>query len=102
MSDTARSVGEKLVWRYEVNPESITAFEDAYGPGGDWDEFFKGARGYEGTEFYRAVTKPNVYITVDYWSRPGQRDDYVASRRPEFDAIDERCERFTEDERRLA
>ena len=102
MSDTARSFGERLVWRYEVNPKSIAAFEDAYGPGGDWDEFFNGAPGYEGTEFYRSFSKPNVYITVDYWSKPGERDDYVASRRAEFDAIDARCRRFTKDELRLA
>ena len=102
MSDTAPSHGERLVWRYEVYPEAVDAFERAYGSGGDWDRFFDGAPGYEGTEFYRCVETPDVYITVDYWSKPGQRDFFVASRRREFDVIDARCEQFTRNELRLA
>ena len=101
MSDAAHSLRERLVWRYEVKPEAIGAFEAAYGPGGDWDQFFNGAPGYERTEFYRCVGSPNVYITVDYWSGSGQRDLFVASRRPQYDTIDARCEQFTVDELRL-
>jgi len=102
MSDAARSSGERLVWRYEVIPTAMDEFEDAYGPGGAWDQFFKGAPGYEGTEFYRCVESPYVYITVDYWSTPGQRDLFVASRQREFDVIDAHCEQFTKNEQRLA
>ena len=102
MSNTAHSLRERLVWRYEVDAEAIDAFEHAYGPGGDWDQFFTGAPGYQGTEFYRCITSPNVYITVDYWSSSGERDVFVASRQSQFDVIDARCERFTKSELRLA
>ena len=93
--------GERLVWRYEVNPDFVEAFEAAYGEGGDWDAFFSGAPGYTRTEFYREVSAPHVFVTIDYWSQPGQRDAYVASRQAEFDAIDARCGEFTVEERRI-
>jgi hypothetical protein len=93
--------GERLIWRYEVKPEAVAAFEAAYGTGGDWDQFFAGAPGYARTELYRDVESRYVYLTIDYWSKPGQRDAYVASRRAEYDSIDARCAEFTLDERAI-
>ncbi len=93
--------GERFVWRYEVKPDSIEAFEAAYGEGGDWDAFFADAPGYARTEFYRELSTPNVYVTIDYWSLPGQRGAYVASRKAEYDELDARCAEFTLEERRI-
>ena len=92
---------ETFVWRYEVKPDATDAFVIAYGRGGDWDTFFSGALGYLGTEFYRDAATLNVYLTVDYWSKRGQRDAYVASRQSEYDALDARCAQFTVNERRI-
>lgn len=93
--------GERLVWRYEVKSDAIEAFEAAYGEGGEWDAFFADAPGYARTECYREMSAPHVYLTIDYWSLPGQRDAYVASRRTDYDALDARCAEFTVDERRI-
>ncbi len=90
--------GERFVWRYEVKDDSIEAFEAAYGKGGDWDAFFAGAPGYERTELYREASVANVYLTIDYWLQPGQRDAYVASRQDAYDALDARCGDLTVEE----
>ena len=45
-----------LVFRYEVrDPE---AFERAYGPEGEWAQFFREGRGYVGTELLHDVESP--------------------------------------------
>jgi heme-degrading monooxygenase HmoA len=62
-----------LVFVYEVRePEE---FEQAYGPEGQWAQFFRGGRGYVGTELLRDVEQPGRYLLVDRWD---SRDDYNA------------------------
>ncbi len=95
------AVSERLVWRYEVKSDAVKAFEAAYGPGGDWDQFFAGAPGYIRTEFYREFSAPNVYVTIDYWRENGQRDGFVRSHQAAFDALDARCAAMTIDEQRI-
>jgi heme-degrading monooxygenase HmoA len=54
-----------LVFLYEVRePEE---FEAAYGPEGEWAQFFAGARGYIGTELLRDVEVPSRYTVIDRW-----------------------------------
>jgi heme-degrading monooxygenase HmoA len=62
-----------LVFVYEVR--EAEEFERAYGPEGDWAQFFRGGRGYVGTELLRDVEQPGRYLLVDRWD---SRDDYNA------------------------
>ena len=54
-----------LVFSYEVS--DAAEFERVYGPEGDWAEFFRGGRGYIGTELLRDVEHPGRYLVIDRW-----------------------------------
>ena len=40
------SAGYVYVWEFVVAPEQAGAFEEAYGPEGEWVRLFRGGRGY--------------------------------------------------------
>ena len=54
-----------LVFRYEVRAQE--AFERAYGPEGEWAQFFRQGRGYVGTELLHDVEEADRYLVVDRW-----------------------------------
>ena len=52
-----------LVFRYEVRDPD--AFEEAYGPDGEWAQFFRQGDGYIGTELLHDVEEPGRYLVID-------------------------------------
>lgn len=58
---------------YEVREPA--QFERAYGPEGEWAQFFAGGAGYIGTELLRDVEQPGRYVSIDRWE---SRDAYNA------------------------
>ena len=62
-----------LFFSYEAR--DATEFERAYGPDGEWAEFFRGGTGYVGTELLRDVENPGRYLVIDRWE---SRDAYAA------------------------
>jgi heme-degrading monooxygenase HmoA len=71
-----------LVFSYEVrDPEG---FERAYGPDGDWAQFFRQGRGYIGTELLRDVETPGRYLVVDRWESAEAYNEFAAARREEY------------------
>ena len=72
-----------LVFVYDARDPAD--FERAYGPEGEWAEFFRGGEGYVGTELLRDVETPGRYLVVDRWDTreayqafvDGHRDDYM-------------------------
>jgi heme-degrading monooxygenase HmoA len=62
-----------LVFVYDVSEED--EFKRAYGAGGEWEAFFRGGRGYIGTELLHDVEQPGRYLVVDRWE---SRDAYNA------------------------
>jgi heme-degrading monooxygenase HmoA len=71
-----------LVFSYEVS-EPIE-FEQVYGPEGEWAEFFKGARGYVGTELLRDVEHPRRYLVVDRWDSREAYNAFVEEHRDDY------------------
>ena len=71
-----------LVFSYEV--ADTAEFERVYGPGGDWVAFFRGARGYVGTEVLRDLEHPGRYLVIDRWESAETYDAFVAARRDEY------------------
>ena len=71
-----------LVFRYEVR--DAEAFENAYGPNGEWAEFFRQGRGYVGTEVLRDVEVPGRYLVIDRWESADAYNAFVAERREEY------------------
>jgi heme-degrading monooxygenase HmoA len=71
-----------LLFSYEVH--ETAEFERAYGPDGDWAQFFRRGRGYVGTELLRDVETPGRYLVVDRWESVQAYNDFVAAHREEY------------------
>jgi len=83
-----------IVWSFEVEPEQVEAFEQAYGPDGDWARLFRRVPGYQNTALLRDVDAPGRYLTIDRWRT---REDFWRFReafRAEYVALDAKCERL--------
>ena len=57
------------------------AFEHAYGPEGEWAQFFRSGRGYVGTELLRDVGEPDRYLVIDRWESSEAYNAFVAEHR---------------------
>ena len=71
-----------LVFRYEVRDTGN--FERAYGPDGDWAQFFRTGRGYIGTELLHDVELPGRYLVVDRWETAEAYNAFAAEHREEY------------------
>jgi heme-degrading monooxygenase HmoA len=71
-----------LVFSYEVRDSA--EFERVYGPDGEWARFFRGGRGYIGTELLRDVEAPGRYLVIDRWESADAYNAFVAERRGEY------------------
>ena len=71
-----------LVFSYEVR--DAAAFEQVYGPEGDWARFFRQGRGYVGTELLRDVETPGRYLVVDRWDSADAYNAFAGEHREEY------------------
>jgi heme-degrading monooxygenase HmoA len=71
-----------LVFSYEARaPEE---FERAYGPSGEWAEFFRRGKGYIGTELLRDLEIPGRYLVIDRWDSIDLYNAFVHEYRDEY------------------
>jgi heme-degrading monooxygenase HmoA len=71
-----------VVFLYEArDPDS---FAQAYGPSGEWAQFFAGARGYLGSELLRDVDQPGRYLLIDRWESTATYNDFVEANQAEY------------------
>ena len=92
---------DAYVWEYRVRPEADAGFREHYGPDGHWVRLFRRAAGYIGTELYQDRKEPRRYLTIDHWESLDAYDRFRQRFAAEFDAMDRRCEAFTESESEL-
>jgi heme-degrading monooxygenase HmoA len=71
-----------LVFSYEVRDPA--AFERAFGPDGEWAQFFRTGRGYVGTELLRDVETPGRYLVVDRWESADAYNAFASEHREEY------------------
>jgi heme-degrading monooxygenase HmoA len=71
-----------LVFRYEIR--DATAFEQVYGPEGEWAGFFRRGRGYIGTELLRDVEEPERYLVIDRWESADAYNAFLAEHHEEY------------------
>jgi heme-degrading monooxygenase HmoA len=71
-----------LVFSYEVR--DVAGFERAYGPDGDWAQFFAGANGYIGTELLRDVETPGRFLVIDRWDSADAYNSFASEHREEY------------------
>jgi heme-degrading monooxygenase HmoA len=67
----------EVIYRYQVHPSQVRAFEHAYGPNGPWAEFFRRYPGYRRTRLFRHKQQSDVYVCIDVWD---SKDDFDAFR----------------------
>ena len=71
-----------LVFRYDARDSD--EFERAYGPDGEWAQFFRQGRGYVGTELLRDLEEPDRYLVVDRWESADAYAAFVAEHQVEY------------------
>lgn len=71
-----------LVFSYDVREPA--AFEQAYGPEGEWSQFFREGRGYIGTELLRDLEIPGRYLVIDRWESADAYNAFVEEHRDEY------------------
>ena len=71
-----------LVFSYDVR--DAAAFEQAYGPEGEWAAFFRGGVGYVGTELLRDLETPGRYLVVDRWDSADAYNAFATEHRDEY------------------
>ena len=71
-----------LLFTYDADDPD--EFERVYGPDGEWARFFRGGRGYVGTELLRDVETPGRYLVVDRWETREAYNEFVAANRVEY------------------
>jgi heme-degrading monooxygenase HmoA len=71
-----------LVFSYEVRDRE--GFESAYGPDGEWEQFFRQGDGYIGTELLHDVEIPTRYLVIDRWESAEAYNAFAAAQREEY------------------
>ena len=71
-----------LVFSYDVR--EAEGFERAYGPEGEWAQFFRQGSGYVGTELLRDVEVPGRYLVIDRWETADAYNAFVAQHRDAY------------------
>lgn len=88
----------QVVWEFVVKEEFRGAFEQAYGPGGEWARLFAEHRGFLGTTLLRDTANPRRYLTMDAWATIADRERMLATAAAQYSALDERFGKWTESE----
>lgn len=83
------------VWRFRPLSNRVAAFEEAYGPEGDWARLFRSADGFLGTTLLKGGGEPAEYLTLDRWVSAQAYEAFRRTRHEEFIALDRRCEALT-------
>ncbi len=86
------------LWEFQVKPESISAFEETYGPDGAWAQFFRQSPDYLGTELLRNLDHPDRYLTLDHWASRESLQTFKHDHQSAYTALDKQCESLTEKE----
>ena len=89
------------VWRYDVRVGSTADFERIYGRDGAWARLFSRAEGYIGTELYRAVDRPDRYLTVDAFTADASWQRFLLEHRVAYDDLDRQSSELTVAEQEL-
>jgi heme-degrading monooxygenase HmoA len=90
--------GYVRIWGFHARAGKEAAFERAYGPDGDWVQFFRKGEGYIRTELIRDLNNPRRFLTLDYWQSRAAYDLFRSQNLSEYEAIDQRCEGLNEKE----
>ena|SRR5436853_5682111 len=87
---------------YEVKPGSEKKCEEAYCLAGGWVRLFRSNSNYCETRLLRVHFRTAIYLTLDFWNSHEAYEEFMATRKDEYKALDAAGEELTSNERRLA
>ena len=87
-----------IIWEFRVRAGMEERFEEAYGPQGDWAQFFTRGAGYVRTELNHDLKDSRRYTTLDFWVSRDAYDNFREQHASEYGALDQRFEELTESE----
>jgi heme-degrading monooxygenase HmoA len=90
-----------IVWEFRVREESISAFQQAYGPSGDWAVLFRQYPGFQGTTLLQDSATSTRFLTIDHWTDREHFNVMRQGSRQEYSRLDDRCSELTVSEREL-
>lgn len=90
-----------ILWEFNVREESIAAFQQAYGPSGDWATLFRQYPGFRGTTLLQDHASPGRFLTIDHWIDLEHFSKMRDSAHQEYSRLDDRCGALTVSEREL-
>jgi len=70
------------VFRYEAR--DTDDFRAAYGPEGEWAQFFRQGQGYIGTELLHDVEEPERFLVIDRWESIEAYNAFIAENQAEY------------------
>ena len=71
-----------IVFRYDVrDPQDFAA---AYGPNGEWAQFFRQGVGYIGTELLQDVDELDRFVVIDRWESADAYNAFVTDHQDEY------------------
>jgi len=86
------------LWEFHVKPESIVAFEEIYGPHGEWAQLFGQSPDYLGTDLIRDLNQRGRYLTLDRWTSGEALQRFKKEHQDAYSNLDKQCESLTEKE----
>ncbi|HXI87931.1 MAG TPA: antibiotic biosynthesis monooxygenase [Parvularculaceae bacterium] len=86
------------IWSYRVKPECAAAFTRAYGPDGEWAQFFRRSPGYVRTDLLRDTQASDRFMTIDYFADKKARAALVDAHSEDYAAIDKKWQDATLEE----
>ena len=87
-----------IVWEFIAKAGHEEKFAKAYGPTGNWVEFFRNGEGYVRTDFLHDTGVTRRYLTIDYWKSKSAYADFRSQHSRQYEKLDERCSALTESE----
>ncbi len=88
----------QALWEFQVKPESISAFEEIYGPDGTWAQLFHHSPDYLGTKLFRDLSRPGRYLILDRWTSRDALYHFKQTHHSAYQELDQQCESLTEKE----
>ena len=87
-----------ILWEFQVRPEFWSIFREEYSSNGIWAQLFRQAKGYRGTTLLIDPVQPYRALTIDRWEREEDFEEFKKVFAEEYQALDQRCNAYTEAE----
>ena len=83
------------IWSFQVSPGRVDDFLRHYDRGGSWEQLFRQASGYLGTQLLLDRNDPLRFVTIDEWIDEAHYRDFRTQFGLAYEDLDRECEGLT-------